>query len=668
MRKPATPILASRRVLNPILLDASVIDVDHPQATVFYTPLSRKLERFFPLFSATIAAAALAGAAVAGGLHAPASLQNLLVLVAFVIAGVPALQSVWESLADRRLDIDALMLIGAGLAAIIGSPMEGALLLVLFAISGGLEEFAVRRTQSAITGLRGLIPSEALVLDGDGPPQKMSVKRIPVGAIILVRAGERIPLDGTVLVGASAVDESAITGESMPRDKRPGDTVFAGTLNQEGRLEVRITRQASDTTLAKVVDLVTEARHNRAGVQRLIDRVGPTYTVAVIAASVGAAVLLPLLSATLDWRHGLRRAIALLIVASPCALMIATPVAYLSAIAAAARRGLLIKGGAFLETLAQATTYLFDKTGTLTQGRVRLVAVAPPAGLDEAETLRLVSAVEASSTHPLAMSVMAAAAERGLQPHRIEQFESSVGSGLSGRANGRHVWIGKPDLLESRSARMDAAEVTRRIAAYRERGETVAAVVVDGEVGFLAFRDEIRPGAERCLTLLRAQGVRRIEMLTGDHQSVARAVAGRLKLDGVRAELLPQDKLDAGRRLGANRDGKLVMVGDGVNDAPLLAHADVGIAIGCVGADAALDAADIVLMNDRLEEIAWLHGLAQRTVGIVRQNLFLAIGVIVTLSVLALAGRVPLPVAVVGHEGSTVLVALNALRLLRTKG
>ncbi|MFH0981355.1 MAG: cation-translocating P-type ATPase [Planctomycetota bacterium] len=662
----STPIIPSRRVLNPILLDTPLIDVEGPRMTLFYAPLSQALERSLPLISAGIAAVALAGAFVSERLSAPVSLKNLLILVSFVIAGIPALQSVWESLSEWRVDIDALMLIGAGLAAVIGSPMEGALLLVLFAISGGLESFAVRRTQSAIVALRKLVPSEAVVIGGDGRTRKVGIKQVAVGATILVRSGERVPLDGEVVSGASAVDESAITGESMPRDKGVGDLVFAGTLNTEGRLEVRVTRQASDTTLAKVVKLVTQARQNRAPAQRLIDRIGPTYTVAVIIAAVAVGVVLPLVFESIGWEQGIRRGIALLIVASPCALMIATPVAYLSAIAAAARRGLLIKGGVFLEVLAKASVYLFDKTGTLTEGKVRLVSVTPPAGLDEVETLRLVAAVEASSTHPLAVSVMAAVVERGLEPYRVQQFESSAGSGLSGVVNGQSVWVGKPELLADRGVDMDPAVIERSIAEHRMRGETVSAVVVDRQVGLLAFRDELRAGAARCIARLRAQGARRIEMLTGDHALVARAIAGQLTLDGVRAELLPQDKLDAGRQLGSGRNGSLIMVGDGVNDAPLLAHADVGIAIGSIGADAALDAADIVLMNDRIEEIGWLDLLAKRTATIVRQNLVLAIGVIVVLSVLAVGGRVPLPLAVVGHEGSTVLVALNALRLLRT--
>ncbi|MHC4233624.1 MAG: heavy metal translocating P-type ATPase [Planctomycetota bacterium] len=650
----SAPVSPARRALNPILLDAPVVEADETRASVFYTPQSQVLARHMPLIAAASAGAFLLAAFIARKVGAPQSLAHLLTLVAFAIAGLPALESVWQSLRRFRIDIDVLMLLGAALAAVIGSPMEGALLLVLFALSGALETYALQRTQSAIVALRRLMPDEAMLLT-DAGPQAVRLQEVALGGRVLVRPGDRVPLDGRVVEGASAVDESAITGESIPREKAPGDEVFAGTVNTSGRLVVEVTKLAGDTTLARIVKLVTEARHRKADTERLIDRIGPPYSVAVIVLSIAVAVTLPALVG-LSWTEGIHRGIAVLIVGSPCALIIATPVAYLSAIAGAARRGVLIKGGAYMETLAKTAVMVFDKTGTLTAGRVQLVDVVPLDGADPSEALRLAGAIEASSTHPLATAVMAAFERRGLAPYAASDFSSTPGEGVSGRVNDREVWIGRPDLAIQRLEGSPQEECRGRVEQVRRAGQTAAIMLVDGAPTLLVYEDTLREGAVQCVATLRDQGVGRIEMLTGDHELVASAISGRLGLDGFEAELLPEHKLAVSRRL-RGQYGHVVMVGDGVNDAPALVEADVGIAIGSIGAD-------VVLMGERIEQIAWLHGHARRTASIVRQNLTLAIAVIVVLGCLAVATSVPLPLAVIGHEGSTVLVALNALRLL----
>ena len=654
----------TRRVpRNAFLSDDRVIDADGPAANVFFTPAAQRLERHMDLIVAAAAGVVLAAAWILSLTQGPESLRSLFILVAFAIAGAPAMSQVWEKLQEFRIDIDLLMLLGAVLAAYIGSPFEGALLLFLFALSGGLESYALRRTQSAIVALSDLAPTDAAVLDGS-TTQRVALRRVPVGATVLVRSGERIPLDGVVSGGSSSVDEAAITGESIPRSCVEGDSVFAGTHNLDGRLEIRVTRHASDTTLARIVKLVTDARHKPAKAQRLIDRIGPTYSIVVIVASFTVA-LAGAFVFELPPKEAVRRAIALLIVASPCALIISTPVAYLSAIAAAARRGVLVKGGAHLEVVARAGAFAFDKTGTLTTGRVQLTDVECET-LDEAEVLRIIGGLEASSTHPLAKAVTDRLDECGLTPHTVTGFRSIPGEGETGEVNGQRVWIVRPERAEQHASQEMLIDLAKRTKRLREAGKTVSVVVAGESIAVLAFEDTVRDGASACIQRLRAHGISRIEMLTGDHEIIAQHVASQLKLDGYRAELVPEQKLDAARIL-TEKYRALVLVGDGINDAPALAAADVGIAMGGVGSDLALDAADIVLTKDRIDRVAWLHLHARRTAAVVRQNLTLAIGVITLLSVFAVTGGVQLPIAVIAHEGSTVLVALNALRLLRTR-
>lgn len=657
-------VFPARGALKPILADDAVIETAGSAASVFYTEAAQRIERHQGLIVAGGAGVCLLAAWAMSLAGAASPLQDLATLLAFSIAGVPALGAVWAKIRRLRIDIDALMLLGAGLAAWVGSPFEGALLLFLFALSGGLEAYALARTQSAVVALKNLAPQEAMIVEGDAT-RRVPLRQVGVGATMLVLPGQKVPLDGVVIDGSSSIDESAITGEAIPRDRTVDDTVFAGTQNLTGRLVVRVAKTAADTTLAKIVKVVTDARHHPARAQRLIDRIGPVYSVIVVLAAVGVGCV-GAFGVGLNGAEAVRRGIAVLIVASPCALIIATPVAYLSAIAAAARRGVLIKGGGHLEVIARAVVFAFDKTGTLTTGRIRLTDVDAPPAIGETETLRIAGAIEAASNHPLATAVCDAVRDRGLTPHHLRDYASVPGEGATGTCEGRSVWIGRPEHLDKYATRDVVPASAGRVTALRESGKTVSTMLVDGEVALLAFTDTIRDGAAACVQRLKRQGVTRIEMFTGDHTTVARRVATELKLDGFTAEMVPEQKLAAVASLGA-RYGPVVLVGDGINDAPALARADIGIAMGSIGVDIALDAADVVLMQDRIDRVAWLHDHARRTARLVRQNLTLAIGVMATLSVFAAMGGVPLPLAVVGHEGSTVLVAVNALRLLRTR-
>ncbi len=648
---------------KPMLSDESLFDSDGEETIVFYTPSAQWIASRMDLIIAVAAGGFLLIAWALSQAGGPIPLRNLFTLLAFSVAGIPAIESVWEKLRSFRIDIDLLMLLGAVLAAYINQPFEGALLLFLFAISGALESYAVRRTQSAIVSLRELAPKFAAVFEGESTRQ-VPLRQVAVGARILVRPGEKVPLDGAVIAGSSSLNEAAITGESMPRARAKGDQVLAGTQNLNGRLEVIVTKLAADTTLARIVDLVTAASHKPARAQRLIDRIGPTYSIVVIMAAlvVGGVSAMVFDIAT---NEATSRGIAVLIVASPCALIIATPVAYLAAIASAARSGVLVKGSADMEAIAHAGAVVFDKTGTLTTGTIKLTDIAPLEGLANQDAIRFAGAIEQSSTHPLATAVMNYATDAGVLVPAVSDFVLSPGEGASATVEGKSVWIGKPELGFKRLSQSDASTASDQTETFRKVGKTVAVLVVDNHAALFAFEDTLRDKSRDCIDNLRRQGVKRIEMLTGDHSIVAERVAKTLALDGFRAELLPDEKLEAVESL--QRDyGNVVVVGDGINDAPALAHADIGIAMGKGGTDVAMDAADVVLMNDRIESVAWLHRHGTRTASIVKQNLTFAILVISVLSIFAAMGRIPLPLAVIGHEGSTVLVCINALRLLRS--
>ena len=578
--------------------------------------------------------------------------------VAFFTGGWFALRTTIASLRHRSLDVDLLMLIAAAGAYSVEAFWEGAVLLFLFSLGNVLEEFALGRTEASIRALMDLRPETVTIKEADGAERTVPIDEIAPGMVAIVRPGDRIPVDGTVADGRSAVDQSAITGESMPVPRDVGDPVMAGSVNLDGYLEIRIDRRADDTVLAKVIDLVRDAREQRAPAQRMLDRYQPIYVVGVLGISGGALAVLLLMGHSFS--AAFLQSMTLLVVASPCALVISVPATMLSAIASGARRGILVKGSGPMEGIAELTTIAFDKTGTLTKGRPSVVEIGVIGDVPETEVLRLAAAVESRSEHHLAVAIVGEAAERGLELPACDDFSASVGRGVAATIEGRAVLAGNIDFLVERGIATDGP-----FEAFRTRIDTatIVGIVRDGAlIGMIAVADELRPESAEAIRRLKELGIE-TAMLSGDRQAVADRVAAEIGIDEPLGDLLPDQKVERIRVLAG--DGKIGMVGDGVNDAPALAVADVGIAMGGRGTDQALETADVVLMADRLLDVPYAIELARRMRRVVRQNLVFAGSVIITLAVLTLFDKVPLPLGVVGHEGSTIIVTMNGLRLLR---
>ncbi len=616
-----------------------------------------RLRHLAPGAQPVLCAAFLAAGVITDRIAGPA-LAVPMYVVAYLAGGAGSAASAWISLRRGRIDVNLLMLLAAAGAAYLGEWWEGGVLLFLFSLSNALEYYAMHRTRRAIRTLMSLRPPEAMVRR-DGGEVVVPVDDLRIGEVIIVRPADRLPADGRVLRGLSSIDQSPITGESVPVDVSPGSIVFAGTINQRGSLEVQVTKSAEDTTLARIIALVEEAQAAQPPTQRMIDRFGQVYAVAVIGAAVTTYAVLRLLATPGD--AAFYRAIALLVVASPCAVVIATPAAMLSAIAAAARRGVLFKGGLHLERLAAVRTVVFDKTGTLTTGKPVVTDVIPVVG-DPAETLQLAGALEQRSEHALADAVVQACRSRGIALPSPETFEAVTGRGVRGRV-GRHVVrVGSEQfMVDEGVATSNGARA--HVALLRHQGKTPILVATDRVIGILAVADTVRPQAHNAVRALREQGIDRIVVLTGDHREVADAIAGHLEIDDVRAGLLPDEKASAVRELTAT--STTAMVGDGVNDAPALATASVGIAMGAAGTDAAMETADVVLMGDDLTRLPYAIALARRTRRVVLQSLGFATLVIAALITASLGFGLRLAFGVVGHEGSTVIVVLNGLRLLR---
>ena len=559
------------------------------------------------------------------------------------VAGVQALR-------ERTLDVDLLMVVAAVGAVAIGQVPDAALLIVIFATSGALEAFATRRTRDAVRALTDLAPEQACRLD-DGREVPVAAADLQVGDLVLVRPGDRLPADGTVVDGASEVDQASVTGEPMPVDKQVGDDVFAGTANGTGTLTVRVGTAAHDSVVARIGALVEQATGTKAGAQLFIEKVEQRYSVGVVLATL-AVFAIPLLLGS-DLQSALLRAMTFMIVASPCALVLATMPPLLSAIATSGRHGVLVTSAVAMEGLGSVTAVVVDKTGTLTDGTPAVVAVSPAAGRTEAELLALAAAVEAPSEHPIGRAVVAAARDRDLDLPPVAGFRARVGQGVTGTVGGRLVAVGR------------ASGPLPGAGAEEARGRTLVAVTVDGvPAGWLALADRLRPEAAAAVSALRGAMGRSPLLLTGDDERVATALAAELGITDVRAGLLPEDKVAAVRELQA-QGHRVLVVGDGVNDAPALAAADVGVALGGVGSDLTVSSADVVVVRDDLATLPALVALSRRARRLVVQNLVVAGVVVVALVTWDLVGHLPLPLGVAGHEGSTVLVALNGLRLLR---
>jgi Cd2+/Zn2+-exporting ATPase len=614
----------------------------------------------------------------------PPAVVWALYLIAYLSGGFYSVQEAWETLKQRQFDVNFLMIIAAAGAALVGQPKEGAVLMFLFSLSNTLETYAMGRTHASVRALLDMTPKEAEVYRG-GKLVRVPVEELAVGEVVLVRPGAQIPADGLVVSGESAVNEASITGESMPVEKRAGLRAFAGTLNGQGALEVRVTTAVQDSTLARIVQVVREAREQKAASQDFTDRViGQYYAYAVVGITL-LAILIPLAFLGWDLKTTLYRAMTLMVVASPCALVISIPATLLSALASAARNGVLFKGGAHLEAAARIKVVAFDKTGTLTTGRPGVVAVIPvggpgrlPASLpclachsrphddqlgdltpEQLRLLAVAAAIEQFSEHPLARAVLKGAQERGIEVPEAANFEALTGAGATATVCDRPLRIGRPTLFKQLTP-----DVQIEIEAQERQGRTVV-VLGQGEQawGLIAIADTVRSEAAAAVARLKQTGVERVVLLTGDNHNVAEVLGTALGVDEIRAELLPHQKVEAIKEL-QQRYGPVAMVGDGVNDAPALVTAALGVAMGAAGTDVALESADVLLMADDLARLPRALRLARRARVVVRQNLAFAFGVMATLMLLSILGSVPLPLGVVGHEGSTLLVVANGLRLL----
>ena len=610
---------------------------------------------------------ALSGASFATGLvlHLIA-IAPLVVMVAFAVAVVtgglyPARRAV-ASVKARALDIHVLMAIAVLGAIALGEWSEAAAVVFLFAAAQYLESRSMDRARHAIRALMDLTPADALVIRG-GHEHRLPVDDVRAGDVLRIRPGAKVPLDGVVTAGASDVNQAPITGESLPVDKHPGDELFAGTINGRGALEMRVTRLRRDTTLARIIHLVDRAQAQRAPTQAFVERFARYYTPAVIVTAIGIALVPPLVfqAAAADWVY---RALVLLVIACPCALVISTPVSIVSALAAAARQGVLVKGGVHLERLAAVKALAFDKTGTLTRGQPSVVAVTSFNGVPEPRMLALAAALESRSEHPIAAAIVAHARVQAVSVPAVERFRSLPGLGAEAIVHDRPALVGNMRLFKARGL-LDAHGEAAVVATVTE-GRTPVLVAWDGAlVGMIAVADRPRRAAREVVDLLRGHGMRHLVMLTGDNAGASEAIARELGITEHRSELLPEDKVEAVAEL-RTRYGTLAMVGDGVNDAPALAAADVGIAMGAAGSDAALETADIALMGDDLSRIPFALRLSRATLRNIKANVTVSLLLKFVFLVLAITGHATLWMAIVADTGASLLVVANGLRLLRT--
>lgn len=632
-------------------------------------------------WKAQLAAAILCGVfGLAGyflGRAAHPSLAVLSFVVAYVAGGWFPAGEVWERLRKRTIDVHFLMLAVAVGAASIGAWAEGATLLFLFSLSGALEHYALGRTQKEIRSLFRDAPKVATLLDERGGESEIPVQKLRHGMKLLVKPGSQFPVDAEVLKGATAADESNLTGEATPVEKAVGDTVLAGTINLWGAVEVNVLRPVAESSLQKIIHLIKEAQQQKAPSQQFTDKFGSYYTYIVLALSLVMFFMwwlgfrLPPFASTAAAHSAFYRAMTLLVVASPCALVLSIPSAVLAAIAWGARHGVLIRGGAAVEKLADVNVVALDKTGTLTTGELRVEKIEsfPPGR--EAEVAQLAYALEKLSTHPLARAITRYGKQQQLDAPPLDQFESITGQGLRAQHNGGEVLLGRREwvALERRTpvrpdsiSPPDNQRADLEIGAPTDAGVSEVWLAQDGLLGRIVLRDDIRPQARSVVDELKQSGLRTL-VLTGDRRATAEYLKTELHLDEVRAELKPEEKVAAIKAL-SDQGNRVAMIGDGVNDAPSLAVAHVGVAMGARGSDAALEQADVVLMHDRLENFLAAFRLSQRARRIIRQNLVISMGTVAVLVVFALIGKIPLPVGVVGHEGSTVIVVMNSLRLL----
>lgn len=571
----------------------------------------------------------------------------------------------WYALRQLRPDMNLLMLVAVTGAVAIGEWFEAATVAFLFSLALLLESWSVGRARRAVVALLDLTPITVRLRTDDGAETAVSPKDVNIGATFAVRPGERIPLDGEIAQGSSHVNQAPITGESQPVGKLPGDTVFAGTINGDGALVVRSTKLAENTTLASIIRLVGEAHSRKAPSEQWVEKFARVYTPAVMVTALSVLLIPPLLFGG-NWEYWFYNALVLLVIACPCALVISTPVSIAAALAAAARQGVLVKGGAFIEAPARLRVVAFDKTGTLTTGKPAVVEVVPLAGHDESELLTRAASMEAHSEHPVGKAIVEYATVRGITPPPADDFQVIQGKGAEAIINSRRFWLGSHRLLRERG--QENPEIRDRLDQMSGTGRTIVIVGNDEHVcGLIALADGIRPMCQAVLQELREAGIGHFIMLTGDNSPTALAIAERIGVDEVRAELLPEDKIAVMDTL-VEKYAAVAMVGDGVNDAPALARATLGIAMGAAGTDAAIETADVALMTDDLSRLPWLVRHSRRTLAIIRQNVVFSLAVKAVFVGLTFSGMASLWAAVAADMGASLLVVFNGMRLLGTAG
>lgn len=568
---------------------------------------------------------------------------------------------------ERKIGIEFLMSIAAIVAAAMGQPAEGAMLVFLYSISEAAEGYTEEKTRSAIRALMALVPKVALVRR-DGAELEVPVEDLALGDVFIVRPGESIATDGEIINGLSSVNQAPVTGESVPVEKAPGDKVFAASINGEAALEVRATRTFADNTLARIIQMVEEAQERRGKSQRFIERFGLRYSPAILVVGIVLALILPLVFG-MDWRDAIMRATIFIVAAAPCALVISIPITMVASLGTAARKGVLVKGGVYFEELGKIQVVALDKTGTLTRGAPEVTNIilskgSPSGPASEDALLALAAGVERRSEHPLARAIIDKAEERQLKLPEVSDARSLTGAGAQAQIDGVTVFVGSPALFEDKMG-LSLGDLASDIHRLQSDGKTVVIIGSDqAPWGLLALRDNLRPDARNAIKGLHDIGVRRVVMLTGDNPRTAQVIASEVGIDEVYANLKPEDKVAKVRELTV-ASGHVAMVGDGVNDAPALAEATVGVAMGTAGTDVALETADVALMADDLNKLVYALGLARRTQSVVRQNLGLSAVVIGALIIGAVSGQFSLPAVVVAHEISEFIVIASGLRMLR---
>ncbi len=568
------------------------------------------------------------------------------------------------ALRKLRPDMNLLMTIAAIGAIGIGEWFEAATVTFLFALALLLESWSVGRARRAIGALMDLSPTRARIMtSGNGRIEEVSVQEVPVGAVAVVRPGEKVPLDGIIVSGSSHINQSAITGESIPVGRVVGDEVFAGTINEDGAFEFKVTKRAEDTTLARIIHMVEEAQSRRAPSEQWVQKFARYYTPAMMGVALFIALVIPLFAG--DWGKWFYEALVVLVIACPCALVISTPVSIVAGLTSAARAGVLIKGGVHLEAPAQLQAIAFDKTGTLTDGKPEVQQVVPLSGHTGEELLSRAAALEAMSEHPLAKAIMRRAENEQVSINGVANFRSVRGKGAEGDIQGRPFWIGSHRLMHERGG--ETPEFHQKAEELEDAGHSVVAVGNENHVcGLISISDSMRTDLKKVIESLKASGIKRTVMLTGDNEGTARAVAEAVGIDEFRAELLPEDKVAAVEEL-VEKYERVAMVGDGVNDAPAMARASVSIAMGAAGSDAAIETADIALMSDDLSKIPWLIKHSRRVLRTIKSNIWFALGTKAVFLALALLGLATLWMAIAADMGASLLVIANSLRLLDGK-